>query len=36
VQAGFECGISIEGFNDIHPGDVIEAYITETLAKKLE
>lgn len=36
VQAGFECGISIEGFNDIHPGDVIEAYITETLEKKLE
>jgi translation initiation factor IF-2 len=36
VQAGFECGISIEGFNDIHPGDVIESYITETLEKKLE
>ncbi|MFA5322590.1 MAG: translation initiation factor IF-2 [Smithella sp.] len=36
VLSGFECGISIEGFNDIHSGDVIEAYITETLAKKLE
>jgi len=36
VQAGFECGISIEGFNDIHPGDVIEAYFTEKLEKKLE
>ncbi|PKN66607.1 MAG: translation initiation factor IF-2, partial [Deltaproteobacteria bacterium HGW-Deltaproteobacteria-10] len=36
VQAGTECGISIEGFNDIHLGDVIESYITETLEKKLE
>jgi translation initiation factor IF-2 len=36
VLAGFECGISIEGFNDIHPGDIIEAYYTEKLEKKLE
>ena len=36
VLAGFECGIGIEGFNDIHPGDVIEAYAIETLEKKLE
>ena len=36
VLAGFECGISIEGFNDIHPGDVIEAYYIEKLEKKLE
>lgn len=36
VLSGFECGIGIEGFNDIHPGDVIEAYTVETLEKKLE
>jgi len=36
VLAGFECGIGIEGFNDIHPGDVIEAYFTEKLERKLE
>lgn len=36
VLAGFECGIGIEGFNDIHPGDIIEAYYTEKLEKKLE
>ncbi len=36
VLAGFECGIGIEGFNDIHPGDVIEAYYIEKLEKKLE
>jgi translation initiation factor IF-2 len=35
VQAGFECGISIEGFNDIHVGDIIEAYTTEKLERKL-
>jgi translation initiation factor IF-2 len=26
VTAGYECGIVIEGFNDIEEGDVIEAY----------
>ncbi|MGP8154195.1 MAG: translation initiation factor IF-2, partial [Smithella sp.] len=36
VAAGFECGISIDGFNDIHPGDVIETYVVEELEKKLE
>jgi translation initiation factor IF-2 len=36
VLAGFECGIGIDGFNDIHPGDVIEAYVIETLEKKLD
>lgn len=36
VLAGFECGIGIEGYNDIHAGDVIEAYTTEKLERKLE
>ncbi|HOG12366.1 MAG TPA: translation initiation factor IF-2, partial [Smithellaceae bacterium] len=35
VLAGFDCGIGIEGYNDIHVGDVIEAYTTETLERKL-
>ena len=26
VASGFECGIRIENFNDIHPNDIIEAY----------
>jgi translation initiation factor IF-2 len=31
VNEGFECGILIDGFNDIAPGDIIECYkITET------
>jgi translation initiation factor IF-2 len=35
VQTGFDCGIGIEGYNDIRLGDVIEAYIIETLERKL-
>ncbi len=35
VLAGFECGIGIEGFNDIHVGDVIEAYTSEKIERKL-
>ncbi len=27
VSAGFECGITLEGHNDIVVGDVIEAYV---------
>jgi len=34
VEAGFECGISLEGFNDIKVEDTIEAYkIVETMRK---
>ncbi|MBQ3572811.1 MAG: translation initiation factor IF-2 [Clostridia bacterium] len=29
VNQGYECGISIEGFNDIKVGDFIESYIIE-------
>jgi translation initiation factor IF-2 len=35
VQSGFECGISIENFNDIKPGDIIEVYTVEKIAAKL-
>ena len=35
VMEGFECGIGIEGFNDIRAGDVIEAYINEQIERKL-
>jgi translation initiation factor IF-2 len=35
VASGFECGIGIENFNDIHIGDVIEAYIKEQIERKL-
>ena len=32
VKAGFECGISLVNYNDIKPGDVIEAFVTERVA----
>ena len=35
VQTGFECGIGIEGYNDIKVGDVIEAYELEEHAPEL-
>ena len=35
VQQGYECGIGIEGFNDIKIGDVIEAFVFDEIAAKL-
>src|SRR3989304_3229843 len=35
VLSGYECGIAIEGFNDIKKGDTIEAYQMEEVARKL-
>jgi translation initiation factor IF-2 len=35
VATGFECGIGIDGYNDIRVGDVIEAYIKEKVERKL-
>ena len=34
VKTGFECGVGIENFNDIKPGDVIEAFVTERVASE--
>lgn len=31
VSGGFECGVSIEGFDGIKVGDVIECYVTEEI-----
>ncbi len=33
VQAGFECGVSLEGYNDVKEGDVIEAYEVREVAR---
>ncbi len=35
VRDGFECGISLEGFNDIKVNDQIEAYVIEKIAATL-
>jgi translation initiation factor IF-2 len=36
VQAGFECGIGLEGFNDVKIGDVIEVYEMKEIAPTLD
>jgi len=35
VQTGYECGIGLENFNDIKPGDVFEVYEEEEVAAEL-
>ena len=35
VQSGYECGIGLENFQDIKPGDVLEVYQMEEVAPEL-
>ena len=35
VQAGYECGIGLENFQDVKPGDVFEVYVMEEVAAEL-
>ena len=35
VASGYECGIGLEGFNDLKPGDVIEVYEQEKVARRI-
>ncbi|MFA5620771.1 MAG: translation initiation factor IF-2 [Weeksellaceae bacterium] len=36
VSKGYECGLNIQNFNDIQVGDIIEAYETVEVKKKLK
>ncbi|HVI94256.1 MAG TPA: translation initiation factor IF-2 [Anaeromyxobacter sp.] len=36
VQAGFECGIGIDGFGDVKPGDVLEVFELEEIRQSLD
>lgn len=36
VAAGYECGIRIEGFNDVKVGDILESYSLEQVSQILE
>ncbi len=36
VASGYECGLNIDRFNDIKVGDIIEAYETIEIARKLD
>ncbi len=33
VASGYECGLLLENYNDLHEGDIIEAYIMEQVAR---
>jgi len=35
VRSGFDCGIGLERFQDVKPGDVIEAFVKEEVAAVL-
>ncbi len=35
VQEGYECGVALEGFSDLHEKDLLEAYKIEKVAAKL-
>ena len=35
VRAGFDCGIGLDRFQDVKPGDFIEAYVREEVAPVL-
>ena len=35
VKFGYECGLSIEKFNDLKVGDVIEAFEEKEVKRKL-
>jgi translation initiation factor IF-2 len=35
VQQGFECGLGLEGFNDVKVGDVVEAFVLEETPAEL-
>ncbi len=36
VLTNFECGIGLENFNDVKPGDVVEVFEMEAVLRKLE
>ena len=36
VNQGYECGMSFVNYNDVKEGDIIEAYITKEVERKLK
>ncbi|MCL4235139.1 MAG: translation initiation factor IF-2, partial [Deltaproteobacteria bacterium] len=36
VATGFECGIQVENFNDVKLGDILECFVIEEVAAKLQ
>jgi translation initiation factor IF-2 len=35
VASGYDCGLNIDGYNDIKVGDVVEAYEIVKIKRKL-
>ena len=35
VAQGFECGIGLEGHDDVHEGDIIETFVIELVARRI-
>ena len=35
VRSGLECGLAIENFNDLKPGDIVEAFGSERIAPEV-
>jgi translation initiation factor IF-2 len=35
VATGYECGIGIENYNDLKPGDIIEAFQIDLITPEL-
>jgi hypothetical protein len=35
VREGYECGIVVDGFPDVQPGDILQAFDIETIAPTL-
>ena len=35
MRTGFDCGIGLERFQDVKPGDIIEAFVKEEVAATL-
>ena len=35
VRSGMECGVTIENFGDVKPGDMVEAFVTERVAPEV-
>ena len=36
LTTGYECGMSFVNYNDIKEGDIVEAYITKEVERKLK
>lgn len=36
VEKGFECGLAVEGTRDYAPGDIVEVYVVEKHARRLD